>query len=672
MNRSMQKMDKLQQQFATGKKIQVPSDDPIVAGRALKLRTNVFESKQYQSNIRNAQSWMDVTEQALFNMEGVLTRISELSVQGATGTITAEDRQKVGSELKQLREQLLQEGNVNYAGRYVFSGFKTDQKLIFDSHVTEKYNIRQEFGAGDIEKIKITDQDVYRIRLPYKEIDDPIANFTINGSAFPVTTKQSVNADAYSPPVGGAYFIQDTGELIFHADDAKGIINNKQIVSMEYTKQGFKAGELNPEHYFTNFPYKEDKAQVVPASGELHIERIPIKKDSVTFNPGGGATYFADDAALSAAGAVGATDIFISMSTGKVVMGSSFTGQTITSIKYQTEQDPRYDLKTELNKPLAAGGIAYMDMKPVKEGTVNITMTTGSSPLPANIKYVDHDNQIPATIPATYEVYVSKSTGKIVFGSDFSGDIKSITYQAVNDKKNSITYEVGANNRMNINSIGNKVLTVDLMRDLDEIINKVENGGTPMEYESTPKMQLTAQGGNIYKAKLTHIPIKSEPQEYISAKSIMVNGIDYPFTQVRSDDIGGDPTVGNAKLIVDTGEILINTGGGAAPTVHVAYRTPATSADVGKQVSNLIGKIDAHNKMIVREHADLGSRVNRMDLTKNRLEADYINFTELMSINEDVDMAEVMIQLSSQEMIYKSSLMAGARIIQPTLLDFLR
>ncbi|HOK44107.1 MAG TPA: flagellar hook-associated protein FlgL, partial [Thermoclostridium caenicola] len=54
LNRTM----KYQNQLATGKKISMPSDDPIVASRALKLRTDVAEIQQYSRNMDDALSWM--------------------------------------------------------------------------------------------------------------------------------------------------------------------------------------------------------------------------------------------------------------------------------------------------------------------------------------------------------------------------------------------------------------------------------------------------------------------------------------------------------------------------------------------------------------------------------------------------------------------------------------
>ena len=65
-------------QLATGKKIVKPSDDPVIAIRALRLRTNVTETTQfYTKNVSDANSWMETTEDALTNVADLLTNIYE-------------------------------------------------------------------------------------------------------------------------------------------------------------------------------------------------------------------------------------------------------------------------------------------------------------------------------------------------------------------------------------------------------------------------------------------------------------------------------------------------------------------------------------------------------------------------------------------------------------------
>ncbi len=87
------------------------------------------------------------------------------------------------------------------------------------------------------------------------------------------------------------------------------------------------------------------------------------------------------------------------------------------------------------------------------------------------------------------------------------------------------------------------------------------------------------------------------------------------------------------------------------------------------------GDIESFNDAIdssLQTRAEIGARVNRLDLTERRLEDEIINLRQLRSENEDTDMAETITEMRMQESVYQASLATGARIIQPSLVDFLQ
>ncbi len=100
--------------------------------------------------------------------------------------------------------------------------------------------------------------------------------------------------------------------------------------------------------------------------------------------------------------------------------------------------------------------------------------------------------------------------------------------------------------------------------------------------------------------------------------------------------------------------------------------TPEPSTSVVTPTDDMIGKLDEQIDNFLAQQAALGARVNRIELAANRLEQQEVNTTALISQAEDADMAKVIINLKNQENVQRSALSAGARIIQPTLIDFLR
>ena len=147
LNTNMSKLDTLYNQMNTLKKVSRPSDNPVITGRALKLRINVLETEQYTSNTKEATSWMETTESALKNVSTILTDIRTRCVQASTDILDPADRQKILTDVTQLWDQLQQEANVTYAGRYVFSGYKTDQAVMLQEAMTleEDLTLNEEY-----------------------------------------------------------------------------------------------------------------------------------------------------------------------------------------------------------------------------------------------------------------------------------------------------------------------------------------------------------------------------------------------------------------------------------------------------------------------------------------------------------------------------------------------
>lgn len=82
--------------------------------------------------------------------------------------------------------------------------------------------------------------------------------------------------------------------------------------------------------------------------------------------------------------------------------------------------------------------------------------------------------------------------------------------------------------------------------------------------------------------------------------------------------------------------------------------------------------IDAAHDMLTNARAVVGARTNRLETAIARLGAIEESSQLLLSETEDADMAKVLIDFSTQQAVYQSALKAGAQIIQPSLMDFLR
>lgn len=92
----------------------------------------------------------------------------------------------------------------------------------------------------------------------------------------------------------------------------------------------------------------------------------------------------------------------------------------------------------------------------------------------------------------------------------------------------------------------------------------------------------------------------------------------------------------------------------------------------GKTLDNLLSDLDNHLNDVLAERAELGARVNRLELVEQRLAEQQLIAKRMISDNEDADIEKIITELKSQESVHRAALSVGARIIQPTLVDFLR
>ena len=129
LSTSYGKMNTLNNQLLTGKKVSRPSDDPVVAMKGIGYRMQVDKVEQYQRNLGEVNNWLDSSDSALDAVGQALHRTKELVTKAASDTLTEDDREKIKVELNQLREQIQDLANTKNGDKYLFSGTKTSTPL---------------------------------------------------------------------------------------------------------------------------------------------------------------------------------------------------------------------------------------------------------------------------------------------------------------------------------------------------------------------------------------------------------------------------------------------------------------------------------------------------------------------------------------------------------------
>ncbi|MCR4782070.1 MAG: flagellar hook-associated protein FlgL [Lachnospiraceae bacterium] len=284
-------LDKTNTQMTTQKKIDKPSDDPVVAVRSLRFSTTLTKVNQYyKKNIPDAESFLEVTETSVNDMRDIVRNVHTLSNQGANDTLTQDDRKTILKQLQALQSQLYDAGNADFAGRTVFTGYRTNKTLTFmNDEKDTSYNIEQKIEMKGMEEyryysgsVKVpgdateildttsivnkpyTEHPYYRVRAAYDNIS--VANngdvvqipYKNNGS----DTTENLNVTVYETEsdwenatgmnIGDddAVLIESTGDIIMGKNLASTMKANRAVLDFSYSKTGFKDGELRPEYYY--------------------------------------------------------------------------------------------------------------------------------------------------------------------------------------------------------------------------------------------------------------------------------------------------------------------------------------------------------------------------------------------------------------------------------------
>ena len=162
LNNNYTNMDKYQRQLATGRKINLPSDNPAGLVKSLRLRTNLVEGEQYLANINEGINFMETTDVTLGDLTAILQRIRELTVKAANGTNDDSAHKAIADEIKELTDQITLVANTTYGTKHIFAGTNVTQPPYQEGFGANNWagnneDLQLEIGMGVKLTINLTD-----------------------------------------------------------------------------------------------------------------------------------------------------------------------------------------------------------------------------------------------------------------------------------------------------------------------------------------------------------------------------------------------------------------------------------------------------------------------------------------------------------------------------------
>ena len=166
LQRSRLQMLTSQEQISSLKRVSTPEDDPSSYGQIVLDKSALSQTMQWVRNINFGTARVNAADQALGQVQNLITRVRELTIQASSDTTSTEGRQSIAKEVRQLQRQLVQLGNTEVAGQAIFGGTKTDvQPFTITSGDTVAYQ-----GNSETQSIAVGENQTVQILVPGSSI----------------------------------------------------------------------------------------------------------------------------------------------------------------------------------------------------------------------------------------------------------------------------------------------------------------------------------------------------------------------------------------------------------------------------------------------------------------------------------------------------------------------
>lgn len=236
--RQQSELAKTQNEIATQKRIQTPSDDPIGAVHLIELNRTLAESDQFGASIGAATARLSTEEQALTDAGSILQRARELIVEANSSTVDATGRSAIAVELQQRVQELLDVANRRDGNsEFLFSGYSTNTQPF--ARVAGSVTYAGNQGSrlqqiGPTQRVADSDSgfDVF-VNVPQGNGTFVTSASAANTGTASIDTGRVLNAGAWVP---------DTYTITFVAPDSYQITNSAAAVVVAAAPGNYTSG----------------------------------------------------------------------------------------------------------------------------------------------------------------------------------------------------------------------------------------------------------------------------------------------------------------------------------------------------------------------------------------------------------------------------------------------
>lgn len=624
LQRSISRFLTMQTQLSTGRRINKASDDPVGTVRDLDYRNELAHVAQHQRTIGTALTWTNTYDSLLADVSDFLSTGKEIAVAMADGTYDDVARSASANEIQSLFDRLIQIGNTELEGRRIFGGTATRSKPF-------EAGPNGVIFRGDQGKIDFEIDSSLKLTINSNGADVFLKSFTTLGEKADLNVAVA-GTTALADLLGGAGIDQTPGTFTI-TDKNRNLTATIDV-----------SGATTVNDVLARINADLASAGITGLTAILGADKNNIALDVTP-------TGIVTPATLLGQLNEG-TGVDLGNGTFRISNG---LGVDVT-IDLSGAQSLN-DVITRTNAQLATAGVANVTLAINAAGTALQVNDTNGTPLGLTIFEASDTSRLAEHLgilgPVGAQLNgqplrpkplfdIAETTGNTAanlgiigsFSADKGGEDLNPRLLATSPLA-SLRNGLGIDRNDLVIWQGERSLTIDMndptLGTVQDLLDRINTSGLAV----TASINAGASGIQIANNDPSRSLTIEDGTDSRAAKDMGLFG---------SSDLMGTMIVLNNAL----------------------------KRDDQQGTGMILGQIDMAIQHVLGERSTIGSRAIRLETTAARHDQKEVTYTERLAEVEDADMTSLVTQLSAYENNYRAALGAAGKIIQPSLLDFLR
>ncbi len=233
LNKGNANMAEFYLQASTGKKVINASDDPSAIGSIFSSRTAIDVSTRYKESIADVQGGLDILDGYLDSAENIMVRAKEIATAAINGSVNDNDLETYANEVRELKAALLDIGNAQVDGKYIFAGYAEQTEPFSGDPVTFQGTSDHkmvEISSGQSVQSNLTGDEVFTTPMDVFSVLDDLENALSSNDTAGLETSLTALEGAAEQIRGKR---SEMGNINSRMDDVSTLLSNLQLQMQE-------------------------------------------------------------------------------------------------------------------------------------------------------------------------------------------------------------------------------------------------------------------------------------------------------------------------------------------------------------------------------------------------------------------------------------------------------